>query len=194
MTEGSFIKPKLACLARGLTLARILAIPAFLWVFFRLESAPDLRWRDVAHRRLRLRDPERLVLTAPWRDAQALRVIFGDWWTPFQTSPSTRRRSRPPPGRDGSAPGRPWASWRWALSSCGAAEAGPGARAIPCPRMRRASGRGCFFTPWWAASSWRYVSRGTGSSLSCPGSAAWFFSTPYICSSETRAYLKDAFR
>ena len=45
MTEGSFIKPKLACLARGLTLARILAIPAFLWVFFRLESAPDLRWR-----------------------------------------------------------------------------------------------------------------------------------------------------
>ena len=45
MTEGSFIKPKLACLARALTLARILAIPAFLWVFFRLESAPDLRWR-----------------------------------------------------------------------------------------------------------------------------------------------------
>ncbi len=45
MTEGSFTQPKLACLARGLTLARILAIPVFLWVFFRLESTPDLRWR-----------------------------------------------------------------------------------------------------------------------------------------------------
>ena len=45
MMAGASIRPKLACLARGLTLVRILTIPAFLWVFFRLDSAPDPRWR-----------------------------------------------------------------------------------------------------------------------------------------------------
>ena len=42
--EGSF-KPKLAYLARGLTLARILTIPPFVWALLRIDSAPDLGWR-----------------------------------------------------------------------------------------------------------------------------------------------------
>ncbi len=42
--EGSF-RPKLAYLARGLTLARILAIPPFVWALLRIDSAPDGLWR-----------------------------------------------------------------------------------------------------------------------------------------------------
>ena len=42
--EGS-INRKLAYLARGLTLARILAIPLFVWALLRIDSAPDLGWR-----------------------------------------------------------------------------------------------------------------------------------------------------
>ena len=42
--EGS-INHKLAYLARGLTLARILAIPPFVWALLHLDSAPDLGWR-----------------------------------------------------------------------------------------------------------------------------------------------------
>ncbi len=41
-------KPKkmgLARLAQSLTLMRMLATPAFLWVFLRLEFSPDLAWR-----------------------------------------------------------------------------------------------------------------------------------------------------
>ena len=42
--EGS-INWKLAYLARGLTLARFLAIPPFVWALLRIGSAPDLGWR-----------------------------------------------------------------------------------------------------------------------------------------------------
>ena len=42
--EGS-INRKIAYLARGLTLARILAIPPFVWALLRIDSAPDLKWR-----------------------------------------------------------------------------------------------------------------------------------------------------
>ena len=42
--EGS-INRKLAYLARGLTLARILAIPIFVWALLQLDSAPDGKWR-----------------------------------------------------------------------------------------------------------------------------------------------------
>ena len=42
--EGS-INRKLAYLARGLTLARILAIPIFVWALLRIDSDPDGRWR-----------------------------------------------------------------------------------------------------------------------------------------------------
>ncbi len=42
--EGS-INHKLAYLARGLTLARILAIPLFVWALYCIDSAPDLMWR-----------------------------------------------------------------------------------------------------------------------------------------------------
>lgn len=42
--EGS-IDRKLAYLARGLTLARILAIPPFVWALLRIDSAPDGQWR-----------------------------------------------------------------------------------------------------------------------------------------------------
>ena len=39
------MRPKLAYLARGLTLARFLATPLFVWALLRLDSAPDWRWR-----------------------------------------------------------------------------------------------------------------------------------------------------
>ena len=42
--EGS-INHKLAYLARGLTLARIFAIPPFVWALLRIDSAPDGHWR-----------------------------------------------------------------------------------------------------------------------------------------------------
>ena len=42
--EGSF-NPKLAYLARGLTLARIFTIPLIVWALLEMDSAPDLRWR-----------------------------------------------------------------------------------------------------------------------------------------------------
>ena len=42
--EGS-INWKISYLARGLTLARILAIPPFFWALLRIDSVPDLGWR-----------------------------------------------------------------------------------------------------------------------------------------------------
>ncbi len=39
------MKPRLAYLARGLTLARFLAIPIVVWTLLRIDSAPDLMWR-----------------------------------------------------------------------------------------------------------------------------------------------------
>ena len=45
MGEGGSFKPRLAMLARGLTLARFLAIPLFVWALLHLDSAPDPRWR-----------------------------------------------------------------------------------------------------------------------------------------------------
>lgn len=45
MTEPEPARPKLARLARSLTLMRLLAAPAFAWALLRLDSAPDGRWR-----------------------------------------------------------------------------------------------------------------------------------------------------
>jgi len=43
--ERAPLRPKLAYLARGLTLARIFTIPLIVWALLEMDSAPDLRWR-----------------------------------------------------------------------------------------------------------------------------------------------------
>ena len=45
MMERAPLRPKLAYLARGLTLARIFTIPLIVWALLEMDSAPDLRWR-----------------------------------------------------------------------------------------------------------------------------------------------------
>ena len=45
MARGGTVRPRLAHLARALTLARILATPLFVWALLRVAHTPEERWR-----------------------------------------------------------------------------------------------------------------------------------------------------
>ena len=113
----------------------------------------------LAHRRLRLRDPERPDRRPLARRAGAKSYFWGQV-DAFSDVAFNAAALMAAAWAGVSAPGLPLAYRRWALSfSCGAC-AVQGVRMNPCPRMRRENGRGCFSTPWWASSSARRVCRG----------------------------------